>query len=984
LHRNRGWLQIFLLGTEIKKLRSDPMIEGYIHGNLSGVESTSLETSVSQGAVASVKPPHASPWVLPTWKDPRIPFSALLTLYAILGCTILGFNRSPAQILLTIVAGCSLDMFLHWLFFRHEWIVPLSAYISSVSIALLLNYSHNHYLLFLPVFFCIASKYIFTFQGKHVFNPSLVGVVAALSLGGGLFSSAPAYQWGGNVAMAAFLVTAALALFVFKVGRTPLILSFLGFYALATLLRAYLIRWHLPPEVLILGALTSPRFYLFTFYMITDPKTSPKGRGAQVAWGLAIVLADLWLHTKQSLNTIFLALFLVSAARLFWLHGREFFRAGLDHCRVSFSGWFLARVVVVLVLGTAGYVTYAKVIHPRFHAQPGFYFEAIPSSVSGIDSRMSNVMEQVDPRVRHIAKWVLSVGDAIAVGDYDNDGLPDIFLTNPLKRPEDRNALYRNLGGFRFERVEIPALKDISAHPEKYGLVGGALFVDYDNSGAQSLFLMMAYGKSRLLKNMLPVTGKPEFVDVTEQANIHEYTTSISATFFDYDRDGKLDLLIGNSLTPYLPDYSRPTPLNIFKLPAPEYPGDRRMFHFMHHTWNNAENGGLNALYHNDGAGKFAKLDIAAMGMPETHWTTAIGTGDLNGDGYTDLYCSSDFGPDDLYLNDHGKRFVRVSGKTFGSIGKDTYKGMNVSIADLDNRGWLDIYVSNVHVPLQAEGSLLWKTRFNPRNHFRPDFQDEATVRGVLNEGGFGWGAAVGDLNLDGWLDLVQANGMVDDSADKRFDKPRDYWYVAEKMMLSGPDVHSYADRWPDLRGYEIFGRQANRVYLSRGAETTMQFVDVAKEVGITELGNSRGVALADFDNRGVLDLAITHQFAPLSLYRNTLHEEDRKTGGVHHWMGLSLHGDGIRINRDAVGTQVILSYQQDGKAVRQMREVQIANGFSAQGDRRLLFGLGDYSGPVTVEIHWYGAETVSYADLDIDHYHSISYAPGNSGAKRR
>src|SRR5438046_1630158 len=81
----------------------------------------------------------------------------------------------------------------------------------------------------------------------------------------------------------------------------------------------------------------------------------------------------------------------------------------------------------------------------------------------------------------------------------------------------------------------------------------------------------------------------------------------------------------------------------------------------------------------------------------------------------------------------------------------------------------------------------------NPKNAFRPEFRDEATLRGALNEGGFGWGAAVGDLNLDGWLDLVQANGMVDDSVDKRFSKPHDYWYVAEKMMLSGPDQHSYA-----------------------------------------------------------------------------------------------------------------------------------------------------------------------------------------------
>src|SRR5260370_28070703 len=522
---------------------------------------------------------------------------------------------------------------------------------------------------------------------------------------------------------------------------------------------------------------------------------------------------------------------------------------------------------------------------------------------------MSDVMNQVAPRVRHFAMWLMSVGDAIAIGDFDKDGLPDIFLTNSLKRPEDRNVLYLNLGNFRFARVEIPALHEINWHPEKYGFAAGAIFVDYDNSGAQSLLLTFDYGKNRLLKNMLPVPGKAEVVDVTNAAAIGEQSTAVAATFFDYDRDGKLDLFIGNSFSPYLPDYPKATPLTILALPQPEYPGDRRMFHFMHESWNNAHNGGLNLLFHNSGGGRFDKVDMDAVGMPETHFTLAVGTGDLNGDGYTDLYCANDFGPDDLYLNDHGRRFVHVQGKMSGSIGKDTYKGMNGSIRDLDNRGQLDIYFSNVHVPLQAEGSLLWKTYPNRKNSFRPEFRDEATLRGALNEGGFGWGAAVGDLNLDGWLDLVQANGMVDDSADKRFEKPRDYWYVAEKMMLSGPDVHSYADRWPDLRGYEIFGRQPNPLYLSRGAETTMQYTDVAKQVGLTELGNSQGVALVDFDNRAVLNLAVPHHFTPLSLYRNTLREEDKLAGRVHHWIALSLHSDGMRINPVPVVEQGSLAY---------------------------------------------------------------------------
>lgn len=945
----------------------------------------SKDMSVAAGigpVVPAAAVPRPAVWVVPRKNDPRIPFACILTAYAVLGCTLLGFNRTPLQVVLTVAAGCLLDMVLHWAFCNRERLVPLSAFISMMSIGLLLNYSHNYYLLFLPVFFTIVSKYVLTFRGRHVFNPSLFGLVCALFLGKGLYSSAPAYQWGGSWALVAFMITAACALFVFRIGRTALIVSFLCFYALQTLLRAYILRDHLPMETLILGTLTSARFYLFTFYMMTDPKTSPPGRWRQIGWSFAVVLVDLWFHTIESLSTLFYALFVVAAARFLWLHASAFWKERGRHLKQAFDLQLAGRIAACGAIGAAGFFAYAQVIHPRLTINhPGFELVEIPPSVSGIDSQMSDVMNQTDPRVRHFAKWLMSIGDAIAIGDFDNDGLPDIFLTNPLKRPEDRNALYRNLGNFHFERVEIPALREINLHPEKYGFASGAIFVDYDNSGAQSLLLTFAYGKNRLLKNMLPVNGKPEFVDVTNEAGIGDYSTSVAATFFDYDRDGKLDLLVGNSFAPYLKDYPTPTRLNIFSLPQPEYPGDRRMFHFMHESWNNAQNGGPNVLFHNAGAGHFEKMDMAAMGMPQTHFTLAVATGDLNGDGYTDFYCANDFGPDDLYLNDHGKRFVHVQGKMFGSIGKDTYKGMNASIGDLDNRGQLDIYVSNVHVPLQAEGSLLWKTYRN--NSFVPDFRDEATSRGLLNEGGFGWGAAMGDLNLDGWQDVVQVNGMVDDSLDRRFPKPRNYWYAAEKVMLAPPNVHSYVDRWPDLRGYEIFGHQANRVYLSRGDETSMQFVDVAPQVGLTQLGNSRGVALADFNNAGVLDLAITHQFGPLTLYRNTLHEQDRVDGHVHHWIGLAMQGDGQKISREAVGTQVFVTYMQNGRQMRQMREVQIANGFSAQNDRRLLLGLGDYDGPVEIEVHWYGAETVTYRDLALDQYHTIRYRAAAQLAQR-
>ena len=199
----------------------------------------------------------------------------------------LGFNRTPLQILLTVAACAGMDWTSHRLLrrdlaSRDARFVPLSACISGMGLSILLNYSHNLWLLGLPVFFCVASKYLLTFEGRHVFNPAMCGVVGALCFGGGLFASAPAYQWGGTLAVAAPIVMAALCLFVFKIGRKVLILSFLLFYALQTAFRAYLMRWHLPPETVMLGSLTSPAFFLFAFYMITDPKTSPAKPWAQV------------------------------------------------------------------------------------------------------------------------------------------------------------------------------------------------------------------------------------------------------------------------------------------------------------------------------------------------------------------------------------------------------------------------------------------------------------------------------------------------------------------------------------------------------------------------------------------------------------------------------------------------------------------------------------------------------------------------------
>lgn len=909
--------------------------------------------------------PAAVPRFWPDRRDPRIPFAAVLTLYAVLGFSFLGFNRSPVQMGALVAAACALDLLLtRWL--RGQWVLPLSAYISGCSLALLLNYSHSTWLLVVPVYLAIASKHLITFQGRHVYNPSLFGVVVSLLVTGELVTAAPAYQWaGGDVTMAAFVVMAALALFVFRVRRGALIVSFLLLYAAQTALRAYVMRHHLPWQTLFYGTLGAPPFLLFVFYMMTDPATSPKTAKGQVALAFAVTVIDLYLHTKASVFTYWYAAFICQTSKLVFLHGRELWRsrgrALLQNRWPELGRRFAAIALPGLLIGA---VATAASIRGAGHRSLAFHLDRVPASAAGLSSKPSDLLERVDPRIQHVAKWILSVGDAVAVGDYDSDGRPDLFLTNPLK--QDRGALYRNLGDLRFERVPLPALAERLERYADFGLPSAAAFVDYDGDGDEDLAVGFSFSPSRLLKNLRAETGEATFADVTEAAGLSGNTICLAMSFFDFDRDGHLDLLVANAAAPYLPDYATPTPLNAFRLPQPAYPGDRRMFHFMHNGWHDADNGGLNVLYRGRGDGTFERLDSVAMGLPDTRWSLAIGTADFNSDGWTDLYIANDFGPDDLYLNEGGRHFRHILGPRFGDIGRDTYKGMNVSIADFDRNGWPDVYVSNVHHALQAEGSLLWMTRPS-KDPFIPRFDDEATQRGALNERRFGWGAAAGDLDDDGWMDLVQANGMVDDRLDPRYERDKDYWYVNHKLMQAGPEFHTYADRWGDLRGRTIFPNEARRLYLNQGASGQPgQFVDVAKEAGVDDPDNSRGVTLADLDGDGDLDAVITNQHGEVSLYRNTL-----RPNAERHWIALDLEGNGTSTARAAIGTVVVLRYAENGQTVEQRQEVGVMGGFSGQADRRLHFGLGAHAGSVTVEIRWYGGATETLT-LEPDRLHPL------------
>lgn len=891
----------------------------------------------------------------PAKNDPRWAVLGLQLTFLTLGILFWGFNRSPWQVVAIVLTSVGLDMLLHYLLRRKTLLFPLSAAITGTSLSMLTNFAHGLWLALLPPFFAVVSKHLFTVNGRHVYNPSLFGIVAALVLGGGMITPSPAYQWGGSGAVAAFVVTAALMLVRVNVYRAWLIGSFLLFYAVQVAVRAYLLQHHIPAETLFMGAFTSPAFYLFAFFMIPDPPTSPSSKKGQIGMAAVIVLVDLVLHKFQQFSTLFYAGFIFFTLRWVYL---------LWQSRCETHDWRaigvqkLKTLLAVAVIALVGMGVYRS--HHAFSGNDdvGFQLVQIPATQSGLHGKQGDIWERTDPKMQHIAKWLLSVGDAAAVADVNNDGLPDVFLTQPLKSEQDRAQLYLNQGGFRFEPFALPELDPYRRQPEKNGLVASATWFDMDNDGDQDLLLGIGFGKGVLLRNELKEKGQLGFTSIGEAAGIDTYQISTATNVLDYNRDGLDDLIVGNVMQRYLPDYNRPVPYSIFRLPEPEYDGDRRMFNVMHRSWHNANNADENLLFQNMGNGRFRAVPSSESGFQGKRWTMAIGAGDLNNDGLPDLYIANDFGPDELYINQNGKTFQSIRGNYAGSIGRDTYKGMNATLGDINGDGKPDIYVSNVHQKLQAEGSLLWINQSQDGQADAKMFTDEAAKRNALNEQRFGWGAAFADFNRDGRLDIAQANGMADDAYDKKETVCPDYWYWNAQIALTNPDVHGYADRWADVRGRCIFGNEANRLYLNQGE----YFIDVAQQVGADYTGTSRGMIAADFDNDGDSDLLVTHMTAAPTLYRNDSQDAN--------WLGLELVGNGTTCARNAYGSKVRVLTD----SLKQQREVYANNGLAAQSERRLLFGLGKLPNQhIQVEIRWCGnPKQTQTLTLSTKQYHQI------------
>src|SRR5881296_2943486 len=341
----------------------------------------------------------------------------------------------------------------------------------------------------------------------------------------------------------------------------------------------------------------------------------------------------------------------------------------------------------------------------------------------------------------------------------------------------------------------------------------------------------------------------------------------------------------------------------------------------MHNSFEFATNGGKNRLFHNLGNGRFEDV-TDQMGVGSTRWTLAVAAGDFNGDGWPDLFLANDYGPEELFVNDSGKRFVL----TRAGLESDSKSGMSATLGDVLNRGRLDAFVTNI-----SERAYLFQGN-NLRLNFLPELgRFEQGAEGAVADAGWAWGAQLGDLDNDGRNELFIVNGYVSG------DRDRSYWYAMSKVAGANGNVFEDARNWPVIGSASLSGYERSRVLVGRGLSG---WTDVAATVGVTDEYDGRAVALVDLFNRGVLDVVVANQNQRALIYKNTV-------APGNHWVAFKLVG--TRSNRSAIGAEVTL----EAGGARQLKIVDGGMGFASQNDRRLHFGLGSAARVDRVVIRW-------------------------------
>jgi hypothetical protein len=550
-------------------------------------------------------------------------------------------------------------------------------------------------------------------------------------------------------------------------------------------------------------------------------------------------------------------------------------------------------------------------------------FTMMPSSYTGV--HFVNRVEDT-PELNVFTYRNFYNGGGVAVGDLNGDGLPELLLSSNLHG----SRLYLNKGHFQFRDVtEQAGVKG------KASWTTGITVADVNGDGRLDIYVCYAGnipGKRRAnelyLNQGVNENGIPTFKEMAAEYGLAEEGYSTHAAFFDYDRDGNLDLfLLNNSFRP----------VNSFGL---------------RNTRNVRDKFGGHKLYHNDGNGHFTDVsEKAGIFGGEIAFGLGVVVSDVNRDGWPDIYVANDFFERDyLYINNHDGTFDERLDKEMPYI---SYFSMGLDIADINNDGLPDIYTTDMlpedeyrlRTTSSFEGWDAYQAKVRNGFHYQlmrnmlqlnngnGTFSDIGQMAGVARTD-WSWSALIADLDLDGYKDIYVTNGIAKDVTSQ------DYiaFLASERTMLTATK-----GKRVDFKGLtDAMTSTKLRHYVFRN-NGNLTFANETAQWGLDTPSFGNGATYADLDGDGALDLVVNNTNDEAFVYRNNA----RSLLKENRYLQVRLEGDGP--NRYGVGSKVTV---QNGTQTL-YQELEPTRGFQSSVDYTLTFGVGKSDTVQSVSVAW-------------------------------
>lgn len=559
-------------------------------------------------------------------------------------------------------------------------------------------------------------------------------------------------------------------------------------------------------------------------------------------------------------------------------------------------------------------------------------FNSIPSEASGLS--FSNDLTENDS-LNYLTYAYMYMGGGVAAGDLNNDGLVDLFFTGNMVP----NKLYLNKGNLEFEDISVSA--QVEGDDRWFT---GVTMADVNGDGYLDIYCSVG-GKFDKKENLLYINnGDLTFSEKAGEYGVADIGNSVQSTFFDYDLDGDLDLYVGN----YPPtNFSAPNTYYGFKMA-------------------NTSDVETDNLYRNDGE-SFTKVTDEA-GLRSFGLTNSVTVGDLNSDGWPDLYVSNDFKvPDYLWINNQDGTFSEHMRELTDQV---ALYGMGVDIADVNNDRLLDIIQmdmtpgDNRRSKANMAGmnpDLFWGT-VNAGFHYQymhnqlqlnngnlhdslPVFSNIARLAGVATTD-WSWGPLIVDLDNDGWKDIFISNGT------RREINNKDYFNELAKQRLTKEMLLEKSLGIPEEK-------IDNFVFKNNGDLT---FERMNEKWGLTFEGWSNGCLYADLDNDGDLEIVINNIDDKASLFENHSSENNNY---------LTLSFKGTQKNKNGLGVKALVR----ANGLEQFQEMTLTRGFQSSVDPRLHFGLGKANKIEELAVTWPDGKVQKLNNLEANQFLVVNHA---------